>query len=229
MKYAEELGMAPSKNFVPRREMGPKRKPFGRPRSGGPSRSGERSFSGGSRGNDRGGFGGGSRGGKRNIQEMHVDISKLVNKAKPLEEEVFVPKHAFADFAIDAQLKENIAKKGYVAPTPIQDESIPHVLAGKDIVGLANTGTGKTAAFLIPLIDKVLKFRALGKQERVLIMVPNREHVLASKMAHAIDMARAALTRKKRAETISRRWQRRVKYYERAIAAAAARATGKES
>ena len=176
MKYAEELGMAPSKNFVPRREMGPKRKPFGRPRSGGPSRgAGERSFNGPSRGSDRGGFGGGSRGGKRNIQEMHVDISKLVNKAKPLEEEVFVPKHAFADFAIDEQLKENIAKKGYIAPTPIQDESIPHVLAGKDIVGLANTGTGKTAAFLIPLIDKVLKFRALGKQERVLIMVPTRE------------------------------------------------------
>jgi superfamily II DNA/RNA helicase len=56
------------------------------------------------------------------------------------------------------------------------------VLQGKDIVGLANTGTGKTAAFLIPLIDKVLKFRALGKSERVLIMVPTRELALQIEM-----------------------------------------------
>jgi superfamily II DNA/RNA helicase len=106
---------------------------------------------------------------------MRVDLSQLINKAKPIEEDVFVPKHAFNDFKIDDRLKANIAAKGYLTPTPIQDESIPYVLAGKDIVGLANTGTGKTAAFLIPLIDKVLKFRALGKVERVLVMVPTRE------------------------------------------------------
>lgn len=107
---------------------------------------------------------------------MNVDISKLVNKAQaPEDTEVFVPTHAFTDFAIDPRLKQNITAKGYITPTPIQDESIPHVLEGKDIVGLANTGTGKTAAFLIPLIDKVIKFRALGNDERVLIMVPTRE------------------------------------------------------
>lgn len=107
---------------------------------------------------------------------MAVDLSKLVNKAKPLEDEVaYVPQHQFSDFAIDERLKTNIAAKGYITPTPIQDQSIVHVLAGEDIVGLANTGTGKTAAFLIPLIDKVLKFRALGKDERVLVMVPTRE------------------------------------------------------
>ena len=107
---------------------------------------------------------------------MNVDISKLINKAQPAEEvEAYVPEHAFADFAIDERLKANIANKGYVTPTPIQDQSIPHVLKGHDVVGLANTGTGKTAAFLIPLIDKVLKFRALGQTERVLIMVPTRE------------------------------------------------------
>jgi superfamily II DNA/RNA helicase len=107
---------------------------------------------------------------------MSVDLSKLVNKAQPAGDvEVYVPEHAFADFAVDERLKANIAAKGYVTPTPIQDQSIAHVLAGKDIVGIANTGTGKTAAFLIPLIDKVLKFRALGNDERVLIMVPTRE------------------------------------------------------
>lgn len=107
---------------------------------------------------------------------MAVDLSKLINKAQPIADEaVFVPKHAFADFPIDALLKENIAAKGYKLPTPIQDESIPHVLKGQDVVGLANTGTGKTAAFLIPLIDKVLKLRALGTEERILVMVPTRE------------------------------------------------------
>jgi superfamily II DNA/RNA helicase len=103
---------------------------------------------------------------------MSVDLSKLVNKAKVvLEEDVFVPVHQFNDFEIEQVLKDNIAKKGYVTPTPIQDQSIPLVLQGNDIVGIAQTGTGKTAAFLIPLINKVLKDR----NERTLIMVPTRE------------------------------------------------------
>ncbi len=110
---------------------------------------------------------------------MTVDLSKLINKAKPMEDvEVFVPQHQFKDFPIDERLKDNIIKKGYITPTPIQDQSIPHVLNGEDIVGMANTGTGKTAAFLIPLIDKVLKNRALGKNEYALIMVPTRELAL---------------------------------------------------
>lgn len=148
------------------------------------------SGNGGPRRDSRGGTGGGGRSfggnrndrtssaprGRRNYQEMDVDVSKLVNKATaPEHVEAYVPEHAFAGFAIDERLKENIAKKGYTLPTPIQDQSIPHVLEGKDIVGLANTGTGKTAAFLIPLIDKVLKFRTLNQAERILIMVPTRE------------------------------------------------------
>ena len=175
MKFAEGFGMAPSNNYVPRREV-----PRGRPSRGGSS---SRPSSGGrsdSRAGSRGGFSSsplrGAGGGKRNAQEMRVDLSQLVNKAKPMvEEDAFVPKHTFNDFKIDDRLKTNIIAKGYITPTPIQDESIPHVLAGEDIVGLANTGTGKTAAFLIPLIDKVLKFRELGKSERVLVMVPTRE------------------------------------------------------
>ncbi len=147
-----------------------------------PSRGGYNSRgNGGSRGgfNSRGPSrsGGNRRGGSKGGQWF--DISKLINKAQPVEaEDVFVPVHQFNDFRIDERLKTNIAQKGYITPTPIQDQSIPHVLKGEDIVGLANTGTGKTAAFLIPLIDKVLKFRELGKNERVLIMVPTRELAL---------------------------------------------------
>ncbi len=82
-----------------------------------------------------------------------------------------MPEHKFSDFDINAHLKANIIARGYELPTPIQDKSIPHALLGQDIVGLAETGTGKTAAFLIPLIDKVMK----QKGERILIMAPTRE------------------------------------------------------
>lgn len=86
-------------------------------------------------------------------------------------EQAFVPQHSFTDFQIDEALKKNIVTKGYLTPTPIQDRAIPHALLGQDVVGIANTGTGKTAAFLIPLIHKVLNDRT----QRVLIMVPTRE------------------------------------------------------
>jgi superfamily II DNA/RNA helicase len=100
------------------------------------------------------------------------DISRFINKAVITEEApVFVPEHKFTDFAIDTRLKENIVKKGYVSPTPIQDRTIPHILRGADVVGIANTGTGKTAAFLIPLINKILT----NRNERILVMVPTRE------------------------------------------------------
>ncbi len=110
-------------------------------------------------------------GGGRKFGEFS-DISKFVNKAVITEViEKFVPEHRFADFQIDERLKQSIITKGYVTPTPIQDRAIPHVLQGRDVVGIANTGTGKTAAFLIPLINKVLK----NPREGVLIMVPTRE------------------------------------------------------
>ncbi len=110
-----------------------------------------------------------SRGNQKG-QEIH--FSKFINKGvEEAEMVVFVPKHKFADFDIDARIKSNIARKGYVTPTPIQDQAIPHVLTGRDVVGLADTGTGKTGAFLIPLLDKVVKQR----EQRVLIIVPTRE------------------------------------------------------
>ena len=127
-----------------------------------------------------GGFGGGrgrgsSRGGGRGFGtfgETEAEISKFMNKSVvTTEEPVFVPEHKFSGFDINAHLKANILAHGYDLPTPIQDKSIPHVLLGQDVVGLAATGTGKTAAFLIPLIDKVMK----QKGERVLIMAPTRE------------------------------------------------------
>jgi Superfamily II DNA and RNA helicases len=111
-------------------------------------------------------------------QKLFSDVSKFVNKAVITEEVVeFVPDHKFSDFAVSDILKQNIASKNYLLPTPIQDRAIPHILRGEDVVGIANTGTGKTAAFLVPLIDKLLK----NPREKVLVVVPTRE------LAHQID------------------------------------------
>lgn len=108
----------------------------------------------------------------RGRKETSIDISRFINKADPrVEEAIYTPKYTFNDFQVDVRIKQNIAKKGYATPTPIQDQSIPHILQGRDIVGIANTGTGKTGAFLIPLLDKVVK----AENERILIIVPTRE------------------------------------------------------
>lgn len=100
------------------------------------------------------------------------DPSHLVeHAASTIPIEVTAIKNEFDDFAISDTLKKNIAKKGYQTPTPIQDQLIPYILGGKDAVGLANTGTGKTAAFLIPLIEKI----SHDNSNRVLIITPTRE------------------------------------------------------
>ena len=105
-------------------------------------------------------------------QGEYIDPSKFINKAIITEEvEHFVPEHQFTDFVIDEELKRAVVGKGYTTPTPIQDRAIPHVLKGQDVVGIANTGTGKTAAFLIPLINKV----RLNPKAQVMIVVPTRE------------------------------------------------------
>lgn len=115
-------------------------------------------------------FGGGGFGGRKTIRSFNP--SNLINtpQVKPAVEE-HVASHSFADFRIFDQLKRNISEKGYKTPTPIQDRAIPPILEGRDLIGIANTGTGKTAAFLIPLIDKVLKDR----RQKVLIVTPTRE------------------------------------------------------
>ncbi|MBI3261285.1 DEAD/DEAH box helicase [Candidatus Berkelbacteria bacterium] len=84
----------------------------------------------------------------------------------------FVPQHKFSDFAISDALKRNISGRGYVSPTPIQDSVIPLVLEGKDVIGLANTGTGKTAAFIVPIINWL---QTNQRTEAVLIVAPTRE------------------------------------------------------
>ncbi len=102
----------------------------------------------------------------------NIDISRFIKKGELAADVApFTPKHQFLDFPLAERIQKNLADKGYKVPTPIQDQAIPAVLDGKDIVGLANTGTGKTGAFLIPLINRVIA----DPSTRVLIMAPTRE------------------------------------------------------
>lgn len=109
--------------------------------------------------------------GAKIIQAIEASKSASNNYSAQEKEPEYVSKNTFSDFKLNPMLAENIARKNYVSPTPIQDQTIPLIMSGRDVIGMANTGTGKTAAFLIPLINKV----ALNRNEKVLIMTPTRE------------------------------------------------------
>lgn len=124
------------------------------------------SFGGGGGGNRRSG---GNRGGRRG---QYIDPTRFVKAAKPvIETEAYVPANRFMDFNVHEKIKVNLSAKGFVDPTPIQDQAIPVILDGKDMIGIASTGTGKTAAFAVPLIHKLV----LNPQSRVLMVAPTRE------------------------------------------------------
>ena len=86
----------------------------------------------------------------------------------------------FADFGLDPQIQKAVLEQGYTTPTPIQAQSIPHVLAGSDLMGAAQTGTGKTAAFVLPIIQKILRHASNSASParhpiRALVLTPTRE------------------------------------------------------
>ncbi len=116
-------------------------------------------------------------GGKKRFrnQGKKLDENLFIKKAKgATTKDTFTSEAKFADYELVDQLKANIAQHGYQTPTQIQNQVIPQVLAGKDIIGVANTGTGKTAAFLTGLINKAY----LNKNQKALIIVPTRELAL---------------------------------------------------
>ncbi len=136
--------------------------------NGGHGNSGGRNH----RGHFRGRHGGG---GGRKRARATFDPTQFINKNPvAVVEEVYTPKHRFADFAIDERMVATIAALGITAPTPIQDQIIPIILNGKDVIGLAETGTGKTAAFLIPLIEH----KKADSNVTTLILTPTRELAL---------------------------------------------------
>lgn len=108
-----------------------------------------------------------------NRHGQYIDPKRFVNAAvAPQAEEIFVPEHRFTDFGFMPELERTITARGYTTPTPIQDGAIKPALEGRDIIGLANTGTGKTAAFVLPIIQRL---KTVDRNQKVLIIAPTRE------------------------------------------------------
>lgn len=109
-----------------------------------------------------------NRGGKKTIHH-----SKFINRAvEPQAEVPYEPTHTFHDFGLYKRTVSTLDYLGFTTPSPIQDQTIAPALEGRDIIGLANTGTGKTAAFLLPIIDKIGKSRT---PVSALVLAPTRE------------------------------------------------------
>ena len=109
--------------------------------------------------------------GKHRNKGTSLNPLMFVKKALDFVEVPYVPTNSFSDFPLNETARRNTLARGFDKPTAIQDQTILPILKGRDLVGIADTGTGKTAAFLLPLITKVSKDR----NQRVLIVAPTRE------------------------------------------------------
>lgn len=127
------------------------------------------------RNNNRGGYSRQKPRSKGGRNKQNINENKFINRntteaTQSVSE--YVPTHKFADFGFATQLQQNLDFIKFESPSAIQDQTIAIAMEGKDVIGLANTGTGKTAAFLLPIINNLYKTREINS---VLIMAPTRE------------------------------------------------------
>lgn len=108
---------------------------------------------------------------RKKMSSKRIDVNQFVKKATISTKEVYQNVNSFMDFSLDPKLTQNINQLGLINPTPIQDQTIPAGLKKQDVIGIANTGTGKTAAFLIPVINRLIN----EKDAYAIIMAPTRE------------------------------------------------------
>lgn len=102
-----------------------------------------------------------------------IDVNQYINEGKAqATPEAYVNQYTFADFGLDNSLEALIAEKGYKNPSEVQDKAIKPIMEGRDLIGIAGTGTGKTAAFLIPIIQMLLENR---QENLALVIAPTRE------------------------------------------------------
>ena len=105
----------------------------------------------------------------------NLDPNRLIKKAATREAVEYVPARSFDQMPLSANFRANLYEKGFKNPTKIQNDTLEHLIEGRDLLGVANTGTGKTGAFLIPIIEQWL---STGKKFQTLVVVPTRELAL---------------------------------------------------
>ncbi|NJB85773.1 ATP-dependent RNA helicase RhlE [Lewinella marina] len=147
----------------------------------GQSRSNNKPNRSGGKRRPSGGGGGGNRdrrgsgGGRSNHNYIPLPAEMMVHEGVALKTVEYRAETKYADWPINAKLKSAIKAAGWVYPTEIQEKSFEHVAAMKDVMGIATTGTGKTGAFLIPLIDALLESE---QPFQTLVLAPTRELAL---------------------------------------------------
>jgi ATP-dependent RNA helicase RhlE len=117
----------------------------------------------------------GNRNSRKKKSKSTINPNLLVKKAECIIEEDNQNVRSIEEMPIHQRLKDNLAQKGFTTPTPIQNEALEPLIAGRDMLGIANTGTGKTGAFFIPLIHRLLNS---DEQFSTLVVVPTRELAL---------------------------------------------------
>src|SRR5690349_14863490 len=113
------------------------------------------------------------------------DVVQASGRGLDLRAVTFRGYMSFAHLGLSDKVLAAVAAAGYTTPTPIQDQAIPHVLARRDVLGIAQTGTGKTAAFVLPMLTKLEQGRARARMPRTLILEPTRE--LAAQVEESFD------------------------------------------
>lgn len=109
----------------------------------------------------------------RRGKSTNINPGRYINRAILKQDDIpYAPTNSFSDFALNQRTKATLEYHGFTTPTPIQDQTIGEILNGKDIIGLANTGTGKTAAFLLPAIESLYQ---TPRPVSVLVLTPTRE------------------------------------------------------
>ena len=128
----------------------------------------------------------------QNEDSSLIDFKNLENKKEIESQLLEVSKedeNGFLDFGFNQSILNSLRNKGYKNPTPIQKAAIPELMLGRDLLGQAQTGTGKTAAFALPLIEKLADNKELNA--KVLVMTPTRE--LATQVAESVSYTHLTL------------------------------------
>ncbi|MGH7233914.1 MAG: DEAD/DEAH box helicase [Candidatus Saccharimonadales bacterium] len=120
--------------------------------------------------NRRSSYNAAPRSNRRGPKKENIDPSRFIKVAQPQISNAYTPLHRFDDFDISTLIKRNLGAKGFVIPSAIQDKTIPLALQGRDVIGIADTGSGKTAAYVVPMVHLAITRRA-----KALVIAPTRE------------------------------------------------------